>query len=96
MTNVPSKTRISMSSSGRLTIPADTRRALGLTGETEFDVEVVGEEIVLHPSAVYSKEDAWAYLPNNREMIRRGLKESESGQVLVMSETDLRKLAPVE
>ena len=85
-----------MSSSGRLTIPADARRALGLTGETEFDVEVVDEGIVLRPSSIPPDDDAWADDPRNRDVLRRALKESESGQVLVLSETDLRKLAPVE
>jgi AbrB family looped-hinge helix DNA binding protein len=85
-----------MSSSGRLTIPADARRALGITGETAFDVEVVGEGIVLHPSPLHLEEDAWAYTPKHRELLRRALAESEGGQVKVLSEAELRKLAPVE
>ena len=32
---------VTMSANGRLTLPVETRRQLGLSGETEFEVEVV-------------------------------------------------------
>jgi AbrB family looped-hinge helix DNA binding protein len=88
--------KISMSSSGRLTIPAAARRALGIAGEAEFDVEVVDDHIVLRPSATSADNDDWAYTPKHRRLVQRALKDSEEGRVHRMTEQDLRALAPVE
>ena len=49
----------------------DAGRALRITGETEFDTEVVGEGIVLHPSQSHPEEDACAYTPKHSELLRR-------------------------
>ncbi len=84
-----------MSSSGRLTIPVEARRALGLDREAEFDVEVVGGGIVLHPLA-NEADDAWAYTPEQRELLRHALKDSDEGRVVQMTEAELRALARVE
>jgi AbrB family looped-hinge helix DNA binding protein len=41
-----------MSPNGRVTLPAETRRALGLNGESLFEVHQTGGAIVLRPVAV--------------------------------------------
>ena len=85
-----------MSRAGRITLPASTRRALGLEGEVTFEVEVVDGTITLRPAEESSVEDAWAYQPAHLEALRRALADSEAGRVRRMSEDDLRGLAPAE
>jgi bifunctional DNA-binding transcriptional regulator/antitoxin component of YhaV-PrlF toxin-antitoxin module len=41
-----------MNPTGRLTLPADARRALGLSGEALFEVHLEGTAIVLKPVAI--------------------------------------------
>jgi len=43
---------VSMSPNGRVTLPAETRRALGLEGESFFEVHQQGSAIVLRPVAM--------------------------------------------
>jgi AbrB family looped-hinge helix DNA binding protein len=57
---------VTVSGSGRLTLPAEVRRELGLEGETELEVvvDVESDEIILRPAVVLRREDAWAYTPS--------------------------------
>ena len=45
-----------MNSTGRLTLPADVRRALGLRGEAFFEVHLEATAIVLKPVAIVPLE----------------------------------------
>jgi AbrB family looped-hinge helix DNA binding protein len=47
-----------MSPNGRVTLPAETRRALGLEGESLFEVHQKGSAIVLMPVAVVPLDKA--------------------------------------
>jgi bifunctional DNA-binding transcriptional regulator/antitoxin component of YhaV-PrlF toxin-antitoxin module len=47
-----------MSPSGRVTLPAETRRALGLDGESFFEVHQQGSAILLRPVAMVPLEKA--------------------------------------
>jgi AbrB family looped-hinge helix DNA binding protein len=47
-----------MSPNGRVTLPAEARRALGLNGESLFEVHQTGGAIVLRPVAVVPLERA--------------------------------------
>jgi bifunctional DNA-binding transcriptional regulator/antitoxin component of YhaV-PrlF toxin-antitoxin module len=85
-----------MNAAGRLTIPADARRVLGIDREAEFDVEVVEGRIVLRPFTNQTDDDTWAYTPKHRELVRRALKDGQDGRVRQMTEKDLRALAPVD
>ena len=49
---------VSMSPNGRVTLPAETRRALGLEGESFFEVQQKGSAIVLRPVAMVPLEKA--------------------------------------
>ena len=84
---------VSMSASGRLTLPADARRALGLEGETEFEVEVDDENdaVILRPAALLRREDAWAYTPEHRELLDRAHDDSRDGRVRTVTEDELRR-----
>jgi bifunctional DNA-binding transcriptional regulator/antitoxin component of YhaV-PrlF toxin-antitoxin module len=45
-----------MNPTGRLTLPAEARRALGLSGEALFEVHLEGNAIVLKPVAIVPLE----------------------------------------
>jgi bifunctional DNA-binding transcriptional regulator/antitoxin component of YhaV-PrlF toxin-antitoxin module len=45
-----------MNPTGRLTLPADARRALGLRGEAFFEVHLEANAIVLKPVAIVPLE----------------------------------------
>jgi bifunctional DNA-binding transcriptional regulator/antitoxin component of YhaV-PrlF toxin-antitoxin module len=47
-----------MNSTGRVTLPAETRRALGLDGESFFEVAVDRGVIVLRPVAIVPRDQA--------------------------------------
>ncbi len=49
---------VSMSPNGRVTLPAGTRRALGLEGESFFEVHQQGSAIVLRPVAMVPLDKA--------------------------------------
>jgi len=86
---------VTVSGTGRLTLPAEVRRALGLEGETEFEVEVDpdGEEIILRPAVLLRREDAWAYTSEHRELLSRAHADSHEGRVHQMSEGELKSLS---
>lgn len=85
-----------MSSSGRLTVPAETRKELGLEGEVEFEIEVdrAQDALVLRPAIVLRREDAWAYTPKHRKLLARAHRDSREGRVRSLSEDELARLAP--
>jgi bifunctional DNA-binding transcriptional regulator/antitoxin component of YhaV-PrlF toxin-antitoxin module len=82
---------ISMSSNGRLTLPSDARRALGIDGETDFEVEVDVErdELILRPVLALRREDAWAYTAENRARLAQAHADAREGRVWSLSEEDL-------
>ena len=47
-----------MNSTGRVTLPAEARRALDLEGESFFEVAVEGGVIVLRPVAIVPRDQA--------------------------------------
>jgi AbrB family looped-hinge helix DNA binding protein len=55
-----------MNPAGRVTVPAEVRRALGLSEEAFFEVEVQKGSILLKPVAVVPLEQAKAYQPQQR------------------------------
>ena len=85
---------ITVSESGRLTLPIEVRRRLGLEGESEVEVEVEGEAIVLRPAVVLRREDAWAYTPEHRALLSRAHADSREGRVLQLTEEELRAVGP--
>jgi AbrB family looped-hinge helix DNA binding protein len=81
---------ITMSAGGRLTLPTETRRKLGLSGETELEVVVMDDEsVMLRPVVVVPREDAWAYTPEHRALLAKAYADVREGRVSSMSEAEL-------
>jgi len=80
-----------MNGSGRITVPAEARRELGIEGEAEFEIEVDAEQdaIILRPAVVLRREDAWAYTAEHRALLARAHRDSREGRVRTVSEDDL-------
>jgi AbrB family looped-hinge helix DNA binding protein len=71
-----------MDPAGRLTLPAEARRALHLDGEVQFVVEVGEGEIVLRPAVTIPKEDAWAHSVEHRELLAQALQDVRAGRIV--------------
>jgi AbrB family looped-hinge helix DNA binding protein len=82
---------VTVSESGRVTLPAEARRRLGLHGETEMEVEVDAEHdaIILRPVITLRREDGWAYTPEHRELLARAHADSREGRVHRLAEDEL-------
>lgn len=89
-------TAVAMNAQGRLTVPAEARRALGLVGEAQFQAEVSEEGLLLRPAVLVPREDAWAYTPEHRSRLARAREDSAQGRVRELGEKDLRDLADVD
>lgn len=87
------KNVVSMSAQGRVTLPAAARKQLGVEGETQFEVEVEEDAIVLRPAIVLPREDAWAYTQDHRTLLKRGHRDSREGRTRRLSENELEQLA---
>jgi AbrB family looped-hinge helix DNA binding protein len=85
---------LSMSENGRLTVPAEVRRALGIAGETEFEYEVDpgSDAIILRPAVVLRREDAWAYTPEHRAQLEGAHADVAAGRMRRLSEDELAAL----
>ena len=57
---------VSMNPAGRVTVPAEVRRELGLGEEAFFEVQVQKGAIVLRPVAVVPLDEAKGYSGNHR------------------------------
>jgi len=75
---------ITISGSGRLTLPAEVRRELGL--------DAASDEVILRPAVVLRREDAWAYTPEHRDLLNRAHADSREGRVRQVSEDELKNL----
>jgi bifunctional DNA-binding transcriptional regulator/antitoxin component of YhaV-PrlF toxin-antitoxin module len=85
-------TIVHMNATGRVTIPAGLRQELGVEGEGDFAVEVENGTVVLRPVVVLMREDAWAYTPEHRTLLRQAHADSRKGRVRELSEEDLAQL----
>jgi len=85
---------VTMNRDGRLTLPIESRRALGIEGETELEVEVDADNDTLHlrPVIVLRREDAWAYGPAHRALLSAAHADSREGRVREMTEEQLAEL----
>ncbi len=87
-------TKVTMSKTGRITLPAEIRRALDLDGEAEFLVEESeqGEGILLRPVVTMLREDAWAYTAEHRNRLERAIEDSREGRIRSLTEEQLDEL----
>ena len=89
-------TAVAMNAQGRLTVPSEARKALGLVGEAQFQAEVRDEGLLLRPAVLVPREDEWAYAPAHRSLLAQALEDAAHGRVREMSEDTLRDLTYVE
>ncbi len=82
---------VSMNAQGRLTVPAEARKALHIEGDTPFEIEVTEHEIILRPALVIPREDAWAYTPEHIARVERALAEGRAGLAVQMSRRELEQ-----
>ena len=85
---------IVMDETDRLTLPEETRLALGLHGTTTLAIAIdeVSRAIVLRPVESPDDEDAWAYTPEHLDRVARALSDSREGRVRRMTEEQLEEL----
>jgi bifunctional DNA-binding transcriptional regulator/antitoxin component of YhaV-PrlF toxin-antitoxin module len=85
---------VTVNGAGRLTLPIESRRALGIVGETELEVEVDPDRdvLVLRPVIVLRREDAWAYTPEHRALLDHAQADSREGRVRTLDEDELAAL----
>lgn len=83
---------VSMTPTGRITVPAAARKELGISGETEFAVEVEGDALVLRPAVVLPRADAWAYTAEHRRRLAEAHRDSREGRVRKLTESQLERL----
>ena len=81
-----------MDPEGRLTAPEAARAALHVEGATQFELEVTGDLLILHPLAV-PEEDAWAYRPEHLARVERARQEGRSRNRHVLTAAELERLA---
>ena len=80
---------VAVNAQGRITLPADTRRSLGLTDGTQLEVRVEKNEIRLRPARLVIAEDAWAYAPESVASIKRSLADIAAGRTFKLTTEDL-------
>ena len=85
------KTVVSMNAQGRLTVPAEARKALHIEGETPFEMEITEHELILRPALVIPREDAWAYTPEHLAQIAESDADARAGRVVRMTERELEQ-----
>ena len=86
---------VTIGGDGRLTLPVETRRALGIEGGAEVEIEVDTEQdaIVMRPVIVLRREDAWACTPEHRSLLAAAHADSREGRVQALTEEQLEALA---
>jgi AbrB family looped-hinge helix DNA binding protein len=83
------RTLVAVNRQGRLTLPADVRRRLGIGEGSQLEVRVQDRSIELRPTAVVPEEDRWAYTSEALASLKRALSDIKAGYVFELSETDL-------
>ena len=87
------RTVVAMNDQGRITLPAQIRRALGLHEGSQLEVKVADDVIELRRSAVIPEEDRWAYTPEALASLKRALADIKAGRVFQMTEAQLLEYA---
>ncbi len=82
---------VTMNRQGRITLPVDARRRLGLDEGRQLSVSVDENEIRLRPLRSIPEEDAWLYTSDNIESIRRALADVAAGRTFTASAQELER-----
>lgn len=89
-------TAVSMNAQGRLTVPADARKALGLDGEAQFQAEIRDGGLLLRPAVLIPREDAWAYTPEHRALLAKAREDGAAARTRELTEEQLSELAEAD
>lgn len=85
------RTLVAVNRQGRLTLPADVRRLLGIGEGSQLEVRVLDRSIELRPTALVPEEDRWAYTPEALASLKRALSDIKAGYVFELSEEELMR-----
>ena len=83
------RTLIAVNEQGRVTLPAEIRRRLGIRAGSQLEVKVEENAIRLRPATVIPEEDRWAYTPEAIASLKRGLADLKAGRVYSLTEEEL-------
>ena len=83
------RTLVAVNRQGRLTLPADVRRHLGIGEGSQLEVRVQDRSIELRPTAIVPEEDRWAYTPAALAALKHALADIKAGYVFELSEEQL-------
>jgi AbrB family looped-hinge helix DNA binding protein len=84
---------VAVNAQGRITLPAEARRRLGLDDGARLEVSVEDHEIRLRPAQLVVAEDAWAYTAQSLQSIKRSLEDIKAGRVYSMSTDEIARSA---
>jgi len=85
------RTTVAVNAQGRVTLPAQARRELGLNEGAQLEVRVEENEIRLRPARVVVAEDAWAYTADSLASIKRSLADIAAGRVFAVTTEELAR-----
>jgi AbrB family looped-hinge helix DNA binding protein len=87
---------VSISAQGRMTVPREFRRELGIEGEATVIVEIEDGRMVVRPAVVIPREDAWAFTPEHLARLARARADAAAGRVERLTESELRARMDVD
>ncbi len=79
------RSTVAVNAQGRITLPAEARRSLGLSDGAQLEVRVEENEIRLRPARLVVAEDAWAYTADSVASIKRSLADIAAGRVVQLT-----------
>ncbi len=82
---------VTVNRQGRITLPVDARRRLGLDEGRQLSVSVDEDGIRLRPVSTIPQEDAWLYTRENLESIRRALADVAAGRTFTASAEEIER-----
>ena len=80
---------VAVNRQGRITLPVDVRRRLGIGEGTQLEVKVESNTVQLRRASVIPDEDRWAYTPAAIASLTRALADVKAGRVFELSVRDL-------
>ena len=83
------KALVVMDAEGCLTLPEWVRRALGVSGESLVEVEVVDGKMFIRPASAVPREDAWAYTVEHRALVERARADVAAGRIVSIGKAAL-------
>ena len=76
---------VAVNRQGRITLPIDVRRRLGIGEGTQLEVKVESNTVKLRRASVIPDEDRWAHTPAAIASLKRALADVKAGRVFELS-----------